>query len=501
MPVAKKAFSISPINENKVIQSGVNVITGGFSHKKGNSVVRFSIPTSARLLDVSTLRLTGQLILKTANDNLYNNTRGANINEDNGPNMQRYTSANMPNFGGVSNCIDKVIIQSKKSNVELANVNQYGLYTAVKEANSNSDKDYIWGSLPNTCLSQGYNATHTNRLLNLSANTTQHTLPLGSKYVGQMFSCKLDVDILKSQNLHLGPDHLNGLLITLHLAPDSSVFCQRFKTIAGNQTQANINEVMYVLKNLKLEGKYLIPSPMDLANYPSKAVLNSRLNLVNDIHSSDNTKQYTPQLNNTKSVTNFFLDEDQTNNLSVQQNNCRLPQGIESHEQSKDNVRKPFSFPIKFSPNPSTKLSSGTGGVAVITNLRDKSNVCDSDAESRKHFERSLFSREVVKTVSNLKNIKLIQNSEYEDMTPDVGGNLGKGLNLYPDVRGIGCDYGFGLLNTVAYMNSDYAINVKSLIQTGDVNIPADRNTKSSIIQTFVRNNSVIDLKTLQRSM
>lgn len=499
MPIAKKAFSISPINENKVIQTGANTITGGFSHKNGNSVVRFSIPTSSRLLDVSTLRLTGQIILKTANDNTYNNTRGANIGDNNGANLQRYTSANMPNFGGVSNCIDKVIVQSKKSNVELANVNQYGLYNAVKEANSHSDLDYIWGELTNTCLSQGYNANHTNRLMNLSANTTQHNLPLGSKYVGQMFSCKLDVDVLKSQNLHLGSDHLNGLLITLHLAPDSAVFCQRFKTIGTNQTNANINEVMYVLKNLKLEGKYLVPSPQDLAGYQTKAILNSRLNLVNDIHSSDNTKQYTPQLNNCKSITNFFIDEDQTNNLSLQQNNCRLPQGIKSHEQSKDNVRKPFTFPIKFSPNPSSTLSSGTGGVAVIANLRDKPNVTDSDVESRKHFEKSLFSREVVKTVSNLHNIKTIQNQEYADMTPDV--NNGKGLNLYPDVRGIGCDYGFGLNNTVEYMNSDYAINVKSLIQAGSASVPATRNTKSSVIQSFVRHVGVLDTKTLQKSM
>jgi len=267
MPVSKKAFSISPINENRVRQTGANTVEGGFSFKQGANTVRFSIPTSDRLLDVKSLRLTGQLILKTSNDNTYNNTRGANIDDDNGANLQKYTSVNMPNFGGVHNMIDKVVIQSKKSNVELANINQYGLYASLKEAWTNNASDYVWGVIPNQNLAQGVHATSTNRLMNLSANTTQAVLPVGSKHVGQHFSLKMDVDMLKSQNLHLGASQLNGLLITLHLSPDSAVFNQRFKTIGANQTDASIVNVMYVLKNLKLEGKYLIPSTQDLSAY------------------------------------------------------------------------------------------------------------------------------------------------------------------------------------------------------------------------------------------
>ena len=313
MPVAKKAFSISPINENKPKQTGANTITGGFSFKQGQNTVRFSIPTSDRLLEVKSLRLVGQLILKTSNNDNYFNSRPTNIQDDNGANLERETSTCMPNYGGVQNMIEKVVVQSKKSNVELANVNQYGLYNSLKEVYTKNSKDFVWGDA-NLNLALGEHSTHASRYLNISASTADFSLSQGAKEVGQNFSIKLDVDLFKSQNLHLGASQLNGLMITLHLAPDSSFFHQRFKTIATNQTNANINNVMYVLKNLKLEGKYLLPSPQDLSAYNSKMICNSRLNLVNDIHSDNSNKSYTPQLNNVKSIVNLFQDEDQQNN-------------------------------------------------------------------------------------------------------------------------------------------------------------------------------------------
>ena len=498
MPVAKKAFSIAPTNESKVRQTGANTIEGGFSFKQGQNTVRFSVPTSDRLLDVKSLHLTGQIILKTSNDNNYNNARGGNIDDDNGANLQRYTSANMPNFGGVHNCIEKVVIQSKKSNVELANINQYGLYASLKEAWTNNESDYVWGVLPNQGLAQGPAASSTNRLINLSANTTQAVLPIGSKHVGQHFSLKLDVDMLKSQNLHLGGSQLNGLLITLHLAPDSAVLSQRFKTIGANQTDASITNVMYVLKNLKLEGKYLIPTPQDLAAYQSKMLLNSRLNLVNDVHSDNSSKSYTPQLNNVKAIVNFFQDEDQTNNLSVQQNNCRLPQGIKEQEQGKDNVRTPLSYPVKFQPNPSSRLLSGTGAL-VVANLRDKSNIVDADIENRKQFEKAFLGKETKRCIATLKYLGQHQDDEYADLTPDA--NNGKGFNLRPDIRGVGVDYKFGLNNTVPYQNSDYSLNIKSLINTADSNVPTVRNEKSSTVNSFVEHLAVLSTNTLVRTM
>ena len=497
MPIKKVNFSIAPINENRVIQTGATTVTGGFSHKQGSATVRFSIPTSERLLQSSSLRLTGQIILKTANDNVYNNAVGANILENNGVNLQRFTSCNMPTFGGVKNCIDKVIVQSKKSNVELANVNQYGLYSTLKEVYTNKEDDYLWGKVCNGSLSQGRHAEATNRRINLSANTTQFGLEMGSKWVGQMFSMDLECDIFKGQNLHLGQSQLNGLLVTLHLAPDSAVFTQRFKTIGTNQTQANINECMYVLKNLRLEGKYLIPTAQDLKNYNSNMMLNARLNLVNDIHSDDNTKSYTPQLNSVKSFINMFQDEDQQNNLRVQQNNCRMPQGLKSYEQGKDNVRTPFTFPIKFQPNLSSRLEFGVGG--IIRNIMHKGDILDSDVESRKHFERSLLGVESKKNVFNLSYIDSIQTAEYEDLTPNV--DNGKGNNLVPDCRGMGVSYEFGLGNTMPYMGSDYSLNIKSVIQTGNIQVPTDRNNKSSIMQSFVRHSAQLNTASLVRSM
>ena len=497
MPVAKKAFSIAPINENKPKQTGANTITGGFSFKQGQNTVRFSVPTSDRLLEVKSLRLVGQLILKTSNDDNYFNARGGNIQDDNGANLDRVTSTCIPNFGGVQNLIEKVVVQSKKSNVELANVNQYGLYTSMKEAWTHNKDDFVWGNC-NSNLALGEHATHAGRYLNLSANTTQHNLSTGAKEVGQNFSVKLDVDLFKSQDLHLGASQLNGLLITLHLAPDSSFFHQRFKTIGANQGSGSIVNVMYTLKNLKLEGKYLIPSPQDLSAYQSKMICNSRLNLVNDIHSDNSNKSYTPQLNNVKSIVNLFQDEDQQNNLRVQQNNCRLPSGIKEQEQGKDNTRTPLTFPIKFQPNLSSRLASGTGGTAVVANVRDKQNLV-SDIENRKQFEKALLGAESKKCSLNLAYIREVEDAEYADLT--AAANDGKGINTKPDMRGVAVDYSFGIGNSVPYVNSDYSLNVKSLINVASANVPADRNSKSSIMNSYIQHISVVDTSSLQRTM
>jgi hypothetical protein len=116
MPVSKQYFSITPINNIPVSVSSaggpVDTFSNGFRHQ-GNPTVKFSIPASERLLEVGALRLTGQFITLNNSNSILSKT---NLNDTNGANFTAAACAQISPFGGVHNCLDKVVIQSKKSN-------------------------------------------------------------------------------------------------------------------------------------------------------------------------------------------------------------------------------------------------------------------------------------------------------------------------------------------------------------------------------------------------
>ena len=131
MPLSKRTFLINPLNNT----------ADGFSHKNGNPVVKFSIPQQDLFLESATLRLSGQVQIKSqtgaliAPDGKGDGTADAfsTMNVDNPALPQSSQCAvNFGNFGGVHNCIDKIVITSKKSKVELTSsrggeVNTFGV--------------------------------------------------------------------------------------------------------------------------------------------------------------------------------------------------------------------------------------------------------------------------------------------------------------------------------------------------------------------------------------
>ncbi len=506
MPVQKKYFSISPINDNPVISGGGNVITQGFSHRQGNPTVRFSIPAKEALLEVDSLRLVGQFIVKTANDNAMLVSR-TNIDDNNGNNLARATSANIPNFGGVQSCIDKVVIQSKKTNTELSNTTNYSMNASLMECYKYSQDDYAQGEPSCQALSQGYNANFSNRRINISADQAAQGLGTPSnKQIGQMFSMKLEVDMFQAGDLHLGQDYLSGLLITLHLAPDSAVFHQRFREVLAGQTDASLNNVMYVLKNLKLEGRYVQPYADDLKEYQPVKVMNAKLNVLNDLHSDDNSIQYTPQLSSVKSVINLFLDNDQQNNRALQQNNFKLPMGLKEVEQSKDNLRFPLSYPVKVQPNVTTTSNSGLALSTFNDVFGDRTNQGISrlsdlvgDAEVRLHFERALLGRESKKNANSVGKLNDSLENDYQGLADGTAN--ARGSNMTPVMLGIGADYSYGLQNSINYQNRDYGAAIKSGVASGLPIYPAMSNNKSELVQTYIKHVATLDTQKLVKSM
>ena len=160
MPVLKKHFSISPLNDNPMNIIGGSVVSGGFSHRDGFPTIRFSLPSQMALLETSTLHLTGQFVVKKTEDNtIFDDAVVANDNDNNGVNMTRATGTNIPNWGGVKNVIDKVVVQSKKSQVELTSAINYAQYEGMVECYTHNKEDYLESPLCRA-LSSGANASH-----------------------------------------------------------------------------------------------------------------------------------------------------------------------------------------------------------------------------------------------------------------------------------------------------------------------------------------------------
>jgi len=517
MPIEKNYFSISPLNDNPLQSAGANGVEGGFSFKESNPIVKFSLPAIEKLLEVNSLVLSGQFFIKdsSTNEGFGRETNYTNINNDNGANMTPETAINIPNHGGVHNVIDKVVIQTKKTNTELVNIHNYSSYASLREAYTNNDEDYLWGVAPNRSLALGAHANHQNRLMNIVADKTKQELKINNnKEIGVHFSIKLDIDMLQSGNIHLGSAYTNGLLLTLHLAPDSAVLHNRFRdSVIASQVGADTRNKMYCLRNLKLEGRYVIPTPQELSAYPPNLMMNSQINLLNDLHADEDNNTYTPQLNSVKAMCNLYLDKDQTNNLNYQQNNFRFPVGMKKIEHKKDNLRFPFTFPLKAQPNFESSVELGTGAINMSQMTQYENNL--GDIELRKHFERALLGgKEAVKSSATLQRSQLNQQADYEDRatnyrgTGSAGGGTaaiantdGVGSQMFPELLGLGVDYTYGIGNSMAYVNRDYSNTVFSGVNAGNTSLPVDRRNKSELVQSFVKYNSVLNLKTLVKTM
>lgn len=523
MPIIKKPFILAPLNDNPAVISvnGANLnVSGGFSHKAGFPTVKFSLPPQPVMLEMSSLRLTGQLLVKQGDGSLiqtlntgatYSNGKSGadsnvpadvdNINKTN-RRMIPATAVNLPNWGGVKNVIDKVVIQSKKSLIELTNVNNYGQYSGITEAYNNNDIEYLQKPLIRN-LASGANAKHVNRRMLTCANTTtanESAMGTNSKYQGQFFSMPLQVDLLGGQNLFLDDDYLGGLLLTIHLNPDSALFHKKYKRSAGEMVAKNdvVDNVSYVLKNVRLEGRYLVPDQNDMANIPSQLTLNSRLNLINDVHSSTNANSYTPQLQSVKSIVNVFLDNDQQNNVNANQNNFRRQPGEKSHQQAKNGMRFPHNYETFLKPNIDSSVEFGAGTYGPKTLQFPVLSM--GDCEVRMEFERALLNGKSPYHTSVSE--KLTNNALKEDIDDTApGGDNGKNDNTQADCVGIGADYTLNVGLTQQFVNQDYNLTAKSAVNTGNAKVSALRNggtvANPLLQQTFVRYNAMFDTQNL----
>ena len=501
MPVKKLNFSFAPINDNPVSLDSGGKFQNGFSHKNGFPTIKFSIPAQDVLLDVGNLYLSGQFLVVDKDGNAYstNDAGKANYNVNNGSaTISQQNCLNKSNWNGVQSVIDKVVVQSKKTQTELQTIINYAPYNALKMGYSYNEDDYR--QVPSTrMLCSGRKSGFSDRHYNNTPATGESRLSgNGDKYCGNFFSMKLDIALLNAQMIHLGNDFSGGLLLTLHLSPDANVFHSRFRSINAGTTNADPTGASYILKHIRLEGKYAVPDAQDLQSYNPVLTMNSRVNLMNDIVSSENANSFTPQLQMVKGIVNTFLDEDQQNNYLANTNNFRPPLGIEEYQHAKNNIRYPYDYQVKVEPNAQTTNTIGSDTGAPTPTFGDMPAARQGDAELRLQMNRAMtgginpshHSATIELTNENLKQ-------DYDASTATATDQVGN--NTFPDLLGIGVDYANNIGQIQNYVNQDYELKVKSGVNTGRATLPAHRRDKIEVQESFLRNFSQIDLRTLQK--
>lgn len=484
MSAGKRNFLINPLNNT----------SEGFTFKNGNPVIKFSIPEQDVLLESSTLRLSGQVQIEDKTGNLIEpDGYGSTMNDDLATAAQSSQCAtNMGNFGGIHNCIDKIVVSSKKTKVELVNESHYSQYTALRQGTSSNKEQYLRKNLMRS-QSTGNNCDLVNRRMVSSVNVL--TFPdTDARQVGNFFSMKLNIPMLSLTPLHLGSEYVGGLDITIYLAPDSAVFFSRNRhIIAANEASNNPTGSSYILKNLQLNGRYIIPNAD--TQFDKEMIYSNRINLINDVHSSVNSSGYTPQVQFNTGIDNVFQRGDVMNNFTLNQNNFPQVVGLRRVVQSKNGMRFPYDFPVDVVPNFNTITPAGTQLTPKTLHFK---SLGMGDAEVRIHHNRALTGRvNPTHTSADLRATEEDVDSQYD--TVSLAKDTGSNMNC--DMAGIGADYSFGMGMTQNYVNQDYAVELTSGVNTGNLRLPEDTSENTLLQNTFVKNFEELNLKTLVKVM
>lgn len=473
MPLGKKNFIVNPVN---------SVNTNTYSFKNGSPIVKFTLPAQDLLLDTSDLTLDGQVVYYGPNGGVLALNGNSPTYSENDVDMNNITAVNYSPFGGVHNLIHKIVIESKKSKVELVNNPNYGVGASLNEMNSFNEDEYKRVPLCTNLSLGGNGDLTTRRLITVSADPANNT-PLAN--VGQYFGITFDIGLLKNQLIHLGNDFMGGCDITIYLANDANVLFQRFRQYPddGSVTNGNISGASYQLKNLKLTGRYIQPTPQELKAYQATIMYEDYVELVNNVHSSVNSVSYTPQLQFVESLVNLYQRQDSTNNYALNSNNYPQLVGLKQITQSKNGMRFPQDYKVTVTPT----SDSIEGDTLYFKNL------ATGDTEIQLISYKTLNHGKLpYHTSMSLSQSMNCMGQEY-DTTP----NTTSGNNLYPDMSVLGADYTFGVGLIQNYVNQDYAIETSSGVDTGDNTLPVSLSLGTMNQTTLIKCLSELNLKNL----
>lgn len=257
-----------------------------YSFRNGNPIITISIPSQAKLLRASSVRINGTLKLNTSAGALPNNN---NLKSGGA------TEIEMSSRVGVHSCFQNIVLSSDASNQSLEAIRQYGRLVASLLSSTHSAQDLATEKSNVALLTGLESSSH-----NLVNNEVRFSIPL---YCGLLQG---------GSAIPLSANGVNGLKVQLELSSDQQV-------LKGANAGDNAG-AFYELKDISLSGDLLIPDDkgMSALSVAGSGAFqyNSWSSLYSVINSSDTTQTYNLANSQVLSVIHNFAPVNANNNYA-----------------------------------------------------------------------------------------------------------------------------------------------------------------------------------------
>ena len=254
---------------------------GKISFKNGHPVIQFIMGASEHLLLGSSIRLTGDVKFWLKNS-------GKGIGGIDPTPSDAAKKLTMDGTNGIYSAIDQLVVKNVGQFSTIEHIKNYNRFMA-SYIPITSALDDTTGHFAETALTQPNFAL-------MKSSVVEHVgAPADANYQTNQFSIHLPCGLfLGQQPIYLGENGINGIVIELHLAPDSQVFFQE----DGAADYSAITDAFYEFENLKLTAELIQPDAKTLSSLRGKSGNTYQYNSISSYYTS---------INSSTSVVNFNL--------------------------------------------------------------------------------------------------------------------------------------------------------------------------------------------------
>ena len=250
-------MSVSNMNV-EVVPSNVTS-NGSISFKGGNPVIQFIIGEQDRMLNGQSVRFTGKFrALKSSASSSVSDSSNLAMSEK----------------LGVYSCIDTLTIKSQRTGQTIESIRHYNRFLSSYLPVTTSKQDGI-GHLSESALILPSYAAQQQSVVNIpsSSSTMNH------------FCMSLPCGLLNGgEPIPLMPEAVGGLLVEIHLSPDSQVF-----HTSGDTDSASYADSFYEFSDVSLVAELTEPDPQALQQMKSQQSGTYEYNSINSYYQTINS--------------------------------------------------------------------------------------------------------------------------------------------------------------------------------------------------------------------
>jgi len=369
---------------------------GGISHRNGLPVISFTIGSQNALLDMSSIRLVGDL-------NFWINSEGTTR-----PTSGNASSLTASHKLGVYGAIEQLTWRNSKTKQITESIRSYGRFMSSFLPVMSSREDAIGHLSESALVHNSSDSFKTNVIRSDRANSFCIPLPCGMTLGGEP--------------LELFENSFGGIECEISLVPDS----QFFYSDDADTSRSYIQNAFYEFTNLKIVCEVHMPPPDQLSQMMARTegtyTFNSIVSLYSTIQSSNAIISYNLGLSNVISAFINFVPSSFINNLAQDGYLTYYPSfktagTIGSVDQViflKNGERHPYHFDIN-------------------SNTKNQSGVTVADPQIQKTFLSSIMPESdhvrsnVSPATSNRNFVVSSANNSYGNM-PNMGASIGVGV-------------------------------------------------------------------------